>query len=87
MSITLQPGEQRQLNVPLTPIPPAGATLYGYVKDAVTGAAIVGAVIQLTGPYQYSDTTDGAGYYQITEIVPGTYSGMVSAGGYQSVAF
>ena len=87
MPITLQEGEQRQLDVQLTPIPPEPATLSGYVTDAMIAAPIAGALVQLSGDYEYSATTNSEGYYQILDIVPGVYGGLVSAAGYETFAF
>jgi len=52
------------LNVPLTPIPPPVANLYGKVTDAQTGSPLAGVSVQLT---------DSGGHYSITNILPGNY--------------
>jgi protocatechuate 3,4-dioxygenase beta subunit len=83
--ITLGAGEQRQLDVALVPVPVATATLLGYVTDATTGQPIAGAVVELSGGY--AATTDSQGYYQVLNIVPGSYSGQVSAAGYEPYTF
>jgi len=40
MPVTLSPGESRELNVQMTPLPPPTATLFGTVTDAETGAPV-----------------------------------------------
>jgi len=85
MPITLGPGEQRELNVALTPTPIPNASLFGYVTDADGGEPIAGALVQLSGGY--SATTNSQGYYQILNIVPGSYSGQVTAAGYEPYTF
>ncbi len=87
MSIILGAGETKKLDVSLTPVyvPPQPARLWGYVKDAETGAIIVGAKVELIGALY--DLTDATGKYDITGITPGTYSGKVSAAGYQDFNF
>lgn len=88
MPITLAAGEQRQLNVSLTPAVVLPAALYGYVTDSVTKRAIAGAVVEIVGTGgTYRDTTDTAGFYEIVGITPGTYSGQVSATGYNPASF
>jgi len=87
MPITLTAGEQKQLNVSLEPIPVAKARLYGYVTDVSTGAKIVGATVALSGLHSYSDVTDANGYYEISNIEPGTYNGLVTASGYYDAEF
>jgi hypothetical protein len=87
MAITLEEGQEVQLNVQLNALPPELARLWGHVTDAVTQAPIAGALIQLIGAYQYSATTDSTGYYEIPEIIPGVYSGEVTANGYEPYAF
>ena len=81
MPIILQPGDEYPLSVQLTPIPVEPARLSGYVTDD-TGAPIHGALVELSGAYYYSAPTDITGYYNITNIVPGTYDGLVTAAGY-----
>jgi len=85
MPITLSAGEERQLNVSLTETVIPNASLFGYVTDAQTGSPIVGALVQLSG--SYAATTNSQGYYQILNIVPGTYSGQVTAAGYEPYTF
>ncbi|MGQ9545902.1 MAG: carboxypeptidase regulatory-like domain-containing protein [Dehalococcoidia bacterium] len=87
MPITLQPGERRELDVRLTPIPVPHAMLFGYVTDASTHQPIAGAFIQLSGAYFYSGITNANGYYEIVDIVPGVYDGQVTATGYQPYTF
>ena len=82
MPITLAAGETKRVDALLTPVyvPPAPATLWGIIADAVTGYTISGALIEVgTVASGYSDTN---GNYQITGIPAGTYSITVSASGY-----
>ena len=85
MPITLGPGEERQLNVSLSATVIPTASLFGYVTDAETGAPIVGATVQLSGGY--AAITNSQGYYQILDIIPGSYSGQVTAAGYEPYTF
>ena len=87
MPITLAAGETKQLNANLTPVyvPPAPARLWGYVKDANTGYPIAGARVELIG-LAY-DLTDANGMYDISNIPAETYSGKVSAAGYEDYTF
>lgn len=48
-------------------------TLDGHVVDAVSGAPISGAPVQLDGAESLSTTTDDSGGYSV-EVLPGTYS-------------
>ncbi len=56
----------------------------GYVKDAKTGEAILGANVILEGTY-YGAATDENGYYYIINVAPGVYTLKVSSIGYQTV--
>ena len=85
MPIILGPGEQRELDVALTPAVIPNATLFGYITDHETGKPIASALVQLSGGY--SAVTNSNGYYQISNIIPGSYSGQVSADGYEPAAF
>ena len=59
----------------------ATGTLQGTVTDVNTTLPIAGALVQANG---YSDTTDGAGFYQMT-VPAGSYSVTASATGYAAV--
>lgn len=89
MSITLVTGQEYQLSIGLEPIPVAKARLYGTVADADTGTPIQGAVIKLAqgGVTKYQATSSSSGYYNIDNIEPGTYNGLVSATGYGDYVF
>jgi len=90
MPVTLSEGQTKKLDANLIPVyvPPVPATLWGYMTDAETGVAISGAIVSITGPGgTYSDPSDYSGRYEITGIVPGTYSGTVIAAGYEEKAF
>jgi len=84
MPIILGPGEQRELDVALTPALIPNATLFGYITDGETGKPIAGALVQLSGGYSSSSNSNG--YYQL-EVPPGSYSGQISAAGYESYTF
>ena len=79
--ITLGPGENKVLNISLTV---ETASLSGVVSDSVTGLGIVGATVSLDG---YSTTTLNDGSFQILDIVPGTYNGLVEHPDYNPVTF
>ena len=85
MSITFAEGESKSLNVTLTPVPPAPASMYGYVMDAQTNTPVIGARVELIG-FGYT-TTNSSGYYTITDIPPGTYSGKVTHPDYYDYTF
>jgi len=84
MPITLSAGEQRQLDVQLTPLPIEPARLSGYVTDASTGLPIGGATVHLIGPLAYTGVTDNEGVYDIVAIIPGSYSVEVSHPDYET---
>ena len=85
MSITFVEGESKSLNVGMTPVPLVPASLHGYVTDAETGGAVGGARVELIG-LSYA-TTNSTGYYEITDIPPGTYSGKVTHPDYYDYTF
>jgi|GEM_PF-2428389 len=88
MAITLAPGEQRQLNVQLTPVVEELAALFGVVTDDQTGAAVAGATVQITGTGGgYQSTTDMNGAYDILHIEPGSYDGMITHPDYETAYF
>jgi len=88
MAITLGPGEQRLLNVQLTPVPPDPARLYGRVTNSQTGGGVAGAVVQITGTGGgYQGVTNSTGNYDIPGITPGTYDGMVTHPDYETAYF
>jgi hypothetical protein len=66
----------------LTAAGPTTGTLQGTVTDAGTSAAISGATVTIVGGA--STTTNGAGFYQFTNVTPGTYSVTASATGYNT---
>lgn len=79
-------GQTLDLSASLTRIPPdAPATFVvsGQVTDDVTGAPVVGAVIQLSGAQSASAVTNDSGAYEIIGLAPGDFSILVSADGYR----
>ena len=50
--------------------PPDKATLYGVVRDIATGVPIAEVTVYVG---TYETTTDSEGYYELTDIEPGTY--------------
>lgn len=74
MPIVLSPGEQKSLDVHLTPLPEEFARLYGFVHKAVIYTPIVGATVRLIGNQTYQGITAADGYYDIPNILPGTYT-------------
>jgi hypothetical protein len=62
----------------------AFGSLEGIVTQLNSGEPVAGALISLTGTYNYSDTTDSDGYYLIENILEGTYNITCSKPGYNS---
>jgi outer membrane receptor protein involved in Fe transport len=62
----------------------AAASVTGSVKDG-TGAAVVGAHVNLTGASKFSTTTDANGAFTIA-VPPGIYSIAIDRGGYEPVS-
>ncbi len=88
MSITLVEGQQRELNVQLTPEPVEPARLFGVIINQSTGLPVSGAVLLFQGGVQmYGEVTDSNGYYDIPNIEPGVYDGLVQAEGYLNYPF
>lgn len=63
------------------PPSPGMANLYGKVTDSVSGKGIPGVSVSVNG---YSTMTDATGYYEILEIVPGSYAAQFSKAGYNT---
>lgn len=84
MSIVLNPGEQKQLDMQLTPLPAESARLWGYVVNADTFSPIAGATVKLIGNQAYQQSTNIDGLYDISPIVPGTYTVEVSHPDYET---
>ena len=79
--ITLVEGDN-VLNVPLTPIPPPVANLYGVVTDAQTGYPISGVKVTIDGLTTY---TDASGNYGFTGLSPGSYTIAFEKDGYETL--
>jgi len=65
--------------------PPVGdphdGVVAGFVTDPTTGDPVQGAVVQVTGQGdQYTDTTGANGFYQINNLVTGTYAKVAASG-------
>lgn len=84
MPIVLNPGEQKEVSVRLTPLPIEPARLWGYVTDADTLAPIAGATVKVIGDQTYQQTTDLAGLYDIAPIIPSSYTVEVSHPEYET---
>lgn len=78
--ITLLEGNN-MLDVPLTPIPPPVANLYGKVIDAETGSPLSGVKITIDGLVTY---TDASGNYVFTGLTPGNYTVTFEKEGYET---
>jgi hypothetical protein len=66
-----------------------GASLNGTVTDP-SGAVIPGATVTLTNPATKATktaTTSGSGFYNFTELAPGTYAVKVTATGFKEADF
>lgn len=85
MPIVLSPGEQKSLDVHLTPLPIESARLYGFVHEAIIFTPIIGATVTLIGAVTYQGTTDGNGYYDISDIEPGSYTVEISHPDYETL--
>ena len=79
--ITLYEGTN-ELNVPLTPIPPPVANLYGKVTDAETGSPLSGVKVTIDGFVTY---TDAGGNYGFTGLSPGSYVITFEKNGYYTL--
>jgi hypothetical protein len=69
-------------NFALTAVAPTTGTLQGTVTDATTAAAINGATVTIVGGA--STTTNASGFYQFTNVTPGTYSVTAAKTGYST---
>lgn len=78
--ITLQEGNN-VLDVPLSPIPPPVANLYGMVTDAETGSPLSGVKVTIDGLVTY---TDASGNYGFTGLTPGNYTVTFEKEGYET---
>lgn len=85
MTVYFGEGETKELNVVLTPIPPAPASLVGQVVDAATLAPIPGVLVEIVGLGSTSTVADGT--YGITGIPPGNYTIRFSHPDYQTVEY
>jgi protocatechuate 3,4-dioxygenase beta subunit len=85
MTIEFSPGETKQLNVSLTPIPVAPASLQGQVTDAATGQPIAGVLVEIVGLGSVTTLADGT--YGIIGIPPGTYTVRFSHPDYETVEY
>jgi len=79
--IKLQPGEVKQVNVTLTPLP---SGIQGTVSSSL-GGVLQGATVGVVETGQ-STTTDSSGAFSLTNLPPETpLTVRVSATGYQTV--
>ena len=84
MPIVLSPGEQKQVDVQLTPLAVEPARLFGQVTNADTLAPVAAATVKLIGAQTYQQSTDIEGIYDISPIIPGTYTVEVSHPDYET---
>jgi Carboxypeptidase regulatory-like domain len=68
---------------------PSGGAVEGTVVNSVTGAGIAGASVVLAGNKsgRYEATSDAAGHFKITGVVPGTYRPDVKKDGFATPTF
>ena len=60
---------------------PHDGTVAGIVTDPTTGQPVQGAVVTVTGQgNQYTDTTGANGFYEIDNLVVGTYAKVAATG-------
>ena len=83
MSIQLNEGETRRLDVNLESAPLVPASLFGQVVDAETAGAISGVLVEIIE--LVSTTTASDGTYEITNIPPGSYTVRFSHPDYETV--
>lgn len=81
MMINNNDGDEDPTIVDLTMTVTGGGDLEGYVYDS-NGVPIVGATVDITAIGR-SATTDGTGFYEIIQALPGTYDVTASATGYE----
>jgi outer membrane protein OmpA-like peptidoglycan-associated protein len=63
------------------PPKPRAATLLGKVVDA-EGAPVAGAAVQITGPQEFTVTSEPDGTFRIPEMEPGTYTARIEQEGF-----
>lgn len=71
-----------ELNISLTPIGPAVASLHGIVSDDDTGYTLSGVKVTIDGLVTY---TDAYGNYGFEGLSPGSYTVEFSKDGYETV--
>lgn len=81
-SVTVTAGATTTSNFALTATAPTTGTLQGTVTDATTSAAINGATVTIIGGA--STTTNASGFYQFTNVTPGTYNITAAKAGYNT---
>ncbi|MBI1191936.1 MAG: choice-of-anchor B family protein [Bacteroidetes bacterium] len=85
LGVVLTQGLVATLNVELDPLP--STTFSGQITDAVTGAPVAGAQIQLINDdYSFEGTADASGNYSISNVYLGTYEAIAGKWGYVSAA-
>ena len=85
MPIEFLPGESKELNVGLQPLPVEPASVFGQVTDSTTGLPIPGVLVELLG--LTSTTTGPQGTYSITNITPGSYTVRFSHPDYETIEY
>jgi len=89
MAITLEPGQVKQVNVQMIPLPAEPATLI--VSVTAVGAPGIGiqrAHVQIDGTGgPYEGWTGPTGMCEITDIEPGVYDGVVTHPDYEPAYF
>ena len=81
MTVTLVEGNNT-LNIQLTPVSLAVASLGGTVTDADTGLILSGVKVTLDSLVAY---TDNSGYYFFQGLTPGNYMIQFSKDGYETL--
>lgn len=79
ITVELEPGKTCTANVMLEPSEVAGCSLQGVVSDALTEDSIPGANVTLG---ETVTVTDSGGHYSFENVVPGEYSLVFTAEGY-----
>lgn len=86
LGFSLQAGTTADLGTIAMPLAPTTGILQGTVKDGVTGTALAGVSIVVTGSANANTLTSADGSYSMTGIAPGSITVSASKSGYTSVS-
>ena len=86
LTFALQVGTTADLGLIILPVMPTSGILQGIVKDSLSGTALAGATISVTGSSTAVATTLTDGSYSITGLNPGVITVSANLSGYSSVS-